>query len=75
VRRTRLGLRAMTRKRRSLPAQISIRSASANGLAASSDDYAAFFFNALRFLVAVSSNLSGCSCVLKAIFSNLSIRS
>ena len=39
------------------------------------DDYAFFFFNALRFLVAVLSDLSGCSCVLKAIFSNLSIRS
>ena len=29
------------------------------------------FFNALRFLVAVSSDLSGCSCVLKAPFSEL----
>jgi hypothetical protein len=43
--------------------------------AASSDDYVAFFFNALRFLVAVLSDLSGCSCVLKEIFSNLSMRS
>jgi hypothetical protein len=32
---------------------------------------AAFFFSALRFLVAVSSDLSGCSCVLKALFSKL----
>jgi hypothetical protein len=35
---------------------------------------AAFFFSALRFLVAVSSDLSGCSCVLKALFSKLSRR-
>jgi hypothetical protein len=34
----------------------------------------AFFFSALRFLVAVSSDLSGRSCVLKAHFSKLSIR-
>jgi hypothetical protein len=37
--------------------------------------FAAFFFSALRFLVAVSSDLSGCSCVLKALFSKLSRRS
>src|SRR3984893_7573091 len=37
--------------------------------------FATFFFNALRFLVAVSSDLSGCSCVLKALFSKLSRRS
>jgi len=36
--------------------------------------FAAFFFSALRFLVAVSSDLSGCSCVLKALFSKLSRR-
>ena len=30
--------------------------------------FAAFFFSALRFLVAVSSDLSGCSSVLKALF-------
>jgi len=36
--------------------------------------FAAFFFSALRFLVAVSSDLSGCSCVLKALFSELSRR-
>jgi hypothetical protein len=35
---------------------------------------AACFFSALRFLVAVSSDLSGCSCVLKARFSKLSRR-
>jgi hypothetical protein len=34
--------------------------------------FAAFFFSALRFLVAVSSDLSGCSCVLKALFGKLS---
>jgi hypothetical protein len=37
--------------------------------------FAAFFFSALRFLVAVSSDLSGCSCVLKVLFSKLSRRS
>ncbi len=37
-----------------------------------SEFLAAFFFSALRFLVAVSSDLSGCSCVLKALFSKLS---
>jgi hypothetical protein len=37
--------------------------------------FAAFFFSALRFLVAVSSDLSGCSSVLKSIFSKLSRRS
>ena len=31
--------------------------------------FAAFFFSALRFLVAVSSDRSGCSWVLKALFS------
>ena len=36
--------------------------------------FAAFFLSALRFLVAVSSDLSGCSCVLKALFSKLSRR-
>jgi hypothetical protein len=36
--------------------------------------FAAFFFNALRFLVAVSSDLSGCSSVLKTLFSKLSRR-
>src|SRR6266568_1781143 len=35
---------------------------------------AAFLFSALRFLVAVSSDLSGCSSVLKALFSKLSRR-
>jgi hypothetical protein len=34
--------------------------------------FAAFFLSALRFLVAVSSDLSGCSCVLKALRSKLS---
>ena len=36
--------------------------------------FAAFFFSALRFLVAVSSDLSGCNCVLKALFSKLARR-
>jgi len=36
--------------------------------------FAAFLFSALRFLVAVSSDLSGRSCVLKALFSKLSRR-
>jgi len=36
--------------------------------------FAAFFFSALRFLVAVSSDLSGWSCVLKVRFSKLSRR-
>jgi hypothetical protein len=34
----------------------------------------AFLFSALRFLVAVSSDFSGCSCVLKVLFSNTSRR-
>jgi hypothetical protein len=33
--------------------------------------FPAVFFSALRFLVAVSSDLSGCSCILKAPFSEL----
>jgi hypothetical protein len=33
-----------------------------------------FFLSALRFLVAVSSDLNGCSSVLKALFSKLSRR-
>jgi hypothetical protein len=33
--------------------------------------FAAFFFSALRLFVAVLSDLSGCSCVLKALFSKL----
>jgi hypothetical protein len=36
--------------------------------------FAAVFFIALRFLVTVLSDLSGCSCVLKALFSKLSRR-
>jgi hypothetical protein len=36
--------------------------------------FAAFFFSALRFLVAVSSDLSGCSFVLKVLFSKTSRR-
>jgi hypothetical protein len=32
---------------------------------------AALLFSALRFLVAVLSDLSGCSCVLKELFSKL----
>jgi hypothetical protein len=36
--------------------------------------FAAFFFSALRFLVAVSSDLSACGSVLKALFSKLSRR-
>ncbi len=39
-----------------------------------SECFAAFFFSALRFLVAVSSDLSGRSCVLKALFSKPSRR-
>ena len=35
---------------------------------------ATLFFSALRFLVAVLSDLSGCSCVLKALFSKVSRR-
>ncbi len=35
---------------------------------------AAFLFNALRFWVAVSSDFSGCSCVLKVLFSKTSRR-
>jgi len=41
---------------------------------ASPEFFAAIFFNALRFLVAVLSDLSGCSCVLKALFSEVSRR-
>ena len=36
--------------------------------------FAAFLFSALRFLVAVSSDFSGCSCVLKVLFSKTSRR-
>ncbi len=39
-----------------------------------SEFFATFFFSALRFLVTVSSDLSGCSCMLKALFSKLSRR-
>jgi predicted acylesterase/phospholipase RssA len=40
-----------------------------------SESFAAFFFSALRILVAVLSDFSGCSSVLKALFSILLIRS
>jgi hypothetical protein len=36
-----------------------------------SEFFAAFFFSALRLFVAVLSDLSGCSCELKAFFSKL----
>ena len=36
-----------------------------------SEFFAALLFSALRFLVAVLSDLSGCSCVLKELFSKL----